>query len=189
MTFDTHKEIFPPRRITSRNLLHTRLQDTLEGTQEAVHQSARLSHILHKHLTASTFTPTPPSDTAACLPHGRTEVQIPAQSLDDPHISKCKTSSEPCGDNLDASDAGYITTPGYPHEYPANQNCRWIITAPESSQRIVLNFNPHFEIEKLDCSSRLPAVSKMEAGKVGGWSAGVQTHLAAGRRCADSDVM
>uniref|UniRef100_A0A3Q0S8W6 Neuropilin n=1 Tax=Amphilophus citrinellus TaxID=61819 RepID=A0A3Q0S8W6_AMPCI len=59
--------------------------------------------------------------------------------------------SEPCGGYLDASDAGYITTPGYPLEYPPHQNCRWIITAPEPSQRIVLNFNPHFEIEKLDC--------------------------------------
>uniref|UniRef100_A0A672T8T1 Neuropilin n=1 Tax=Sinocyclocheilus grahami TaxID=75366 RepID=A0A672T8T1_SINGR len=50
-----------------------------------------------------------------------------------------------------ASDAGYITTPGYPLEYPPHQNCRWVITAPEPSQRIVLNFNPHFELEKLDC--------------------------------------
>uniref|UniRef100_A0A3P8SMZ5 Neuropilin n=1 Tax=Amphiprion percula TaxID=161767 RepID=A0A3P8SMZ5_AMPPE len=57
----------------------------------------------------------------------------------------------PCGGHLDASDAGYITTPGYPLEYPPHQNCRWVITAPEMSQRIVLNFNPHFEIEKLDC--------------------------------------
>uniref|UniRef100_A0A3P8P3J6 Neuropilin n=1 Tax=Astatotilapia calliptera TaxID=8154 RepID=A0A3P8P3J6_ASTCA len=63
----------------------------------------------------------------------------------------CCEASEPCGGNLDASDAGYITTPGYPLEYPPHQNCRWVITAPESSQRIVLNFNPHFEIEKLDC--------------------------------------
>uniref|UniRef100_A0A7N9AV68 Neuropilin n=1 Tax=Mastacembelus armatus TaxID=205130 RepID=A0A7N9AV68_9TELE len=59
--------------------------------------------------------------------------------------------SEPCGGYLDASDAGYITTPGYPLEYPPHQNCQWIITAPEPSQRIILNFNPHFEIEKLDC--------------------------------------
>uniref|UniRef100_A0A9J7Y9I5 Neuropilin n=1 Tax=Cyprinus carpio carpio TaxID=630221 RepID=A0A9J7Y9I5_CYPCA len=58
---------------------------------------------------------------------------------------------EPCGGHLDASDAGYITTPGYPLEYPPHQNCRWVITAPEPSQRIVLNFNPHFELEKLDC--------------------------------------
>uniref|UniRef100_A0A9J7XXL5 Neuropilin n=1 Tax=Cyprinus carpio carpio TaxID=630221 RepID=A0A9J7XXL5_CYPCA len=57
----------------------------------------------------------------------------------------------PCGGHLDASDAGYITTPGYPLEYPPHQNCRWVITAPEPSQRIVLNFNPHFELEKLDC--------------------------------------
>ncbi|XP_028971809.2 neuropilin-2 isoform X3 [Esox lucius] len=59
--------------------------------------------------------------------------------------------AEPCGGHVDASDAGYITTPGYPLEYPPHQNCRWVITAPEPSQRIVLNFNPHFELEKLDC--------------------------------------
>uniref|UniRef100_A0A665XC31 Neuropilin n=1 Tax=Echeneis naucrates TaxID=173247 RepID=A0A665XC31_ECHNA len=58
---------------------------------------------------------------------------------------------EECGSVLDASEAGYITSPGYPLEYPPHQNCHWIITAPEPSQRIVLNFNPHFEIERLDC--------------------------------------
>uniref|UniRef100_A0A1A7XRK4 Neuropilin n=2 Tax=Iconisemion striatum TaxID=60296 RepID=A0A1A7XRK4_9TELE len=56
-----------------------------------------------------------------------------------------------CGGLLDASKAGYITSPGYPLEYPPHQNCHWIIKAPEPSQRIVLNFNPHFEIERLDC--------------------------------------
>ncbi|XP_030604701.1 neuropilin-2a isoform X2 [Archocentrus centrarchus] len=56
-----------------------------------------------------------------------------------------------CGGFLDASKAGYITSPGYPLEYPPHQSCHWIITAPEPSQRIVLNFNPHFEIERLDC--------------------------------------
>ncbi|XP_037552357.1 neuropilin-2a [Nematolebias whitei] len=56
-----------------------------------------------------------------------------------------------CGGFLDASKAGYITSPGYPLEYPPHQNCHWIIKAPEPSQRIVLNFNPHFEIERLDC--------------------------------------
>ncbi|XP_029030483.1 neuropilin-2a isoform X1 [Betta splendens] len=56
-----------------------------------------------------------------------------------------------CGGVLDASKAGYITSPGYPLEYPPHQNCHWIITAPEPSQRIIVNFNPHFEIERLDC--------------------------------------
>nr|XP_040031779.1 neuropilin-2a [Gasterosteus aculeatus aculeatus] len=56
-----------------------------------------------------------------------------------------------CGGLFDASKAGYITSPGYPLEYPPHQNCHWIVTAPEPSQRIVLNFNPHFEIERLDC--------------------------------------
>ncbi|XDV14512.1 hypothetical protein PO909_014752 [Leuciscus waleckii] len=59
--------------------------------------------------------------------------------------------AETCGGHLDASDAGYITSPGYPLEYPPHQSCQWVISAPESSQRIVLNFNPHFELERLDC--------------------------------------
>lgn len=58
---------------------------------------------------------------------------------------------EKCGGQVDATDAGYITSPGYPLEYPPHQNCEWVITAPEPTQRIVLNFNPHFELERLDC--------------------------------------
>uniref|UniRef100_A0A8C7JPC7 Neuropilin n=1 Tax=Oncorhynchus kisutch TaxID=8019 RepID=A0A8C7JPC7_ONCKI len=69
------------------------------------------------------------------------------QTLVDPELYQ----SEACGGHFDASNAGYITTPGYPLEYPPHQSCRWVVTAPEPSQRIVLNFNPHFELEKLDC--------------------------------------
>ncbi|KAI5090210.1 neuropilin-2 precursor, partial [Silurus meridionalis] len=58
---------------------------------------------------------------------------------------------EKCGGQVDATEAGYITSPGYPLEYPPHQNCEWVITAPEPSQRISLNFNPHFELERLDC--------------------------------------
>uniref|UniRef100_A0A3P9L388 CUB domain-containing protein n=1 Tax=Oryzias latipes TaxID=8090 RepID=A0A3P9L388_ORYLA len=65
--------------------------------------------------------------------------------------SHLHTEERECGGVLDASKAGYITSPGYPLEYPPHQNCRWIIKAPEQSQRIILNFNPHFEIERLDC--------------------------------------
>uniref|UniRef100_A0A8C2C7Y6 Neuropilin n=1 Tax=Cyprinus carpio TaxID=7962 RepID=A0A8C2C7Y6_CYPCA len=61
------------------------------------------------------------------------------------------TEIETCGGQLDASNAGYITSPGYPLEYPPHQSCQWVISAPEPSQRIVLNFNPHFELERLDC--------------------------------------
>ncbi|MEE6490242.1 hypothetical protein FKM82_015811 [Ascaphus truei] len=56
-----------------------------------------------------------------------------------------------CGGRLNAKDAGYITSPGYPNDYPSHQNCEWVIHAPEPNQKIVLNFNPHFEIEKHDC--------------------------------------
>uniref|UniRef100_A0A8C5PCX5 Neuropilin n=1 Tax=Leptobrachium leishanense TaxID=445787 RepID=A0A8C5PCX5_9ANUR len=56
-----------------------------------------------------------------------------------------------CGGRLNAKDPGYITSPGYPSDYPSHQNCEWVISAPEPNQKIVLNFNPHFEIEKHDC--------------------------------------
>uniref|UniRef100_A0A7N4NJY5 CUB domain-containing protein n=1 Tax=Sarcophilus harrisii TaxID=9305 RepID=A0A7N4NJY5_SARHA len=58
----------------------------------------------------------------------------------------------PCGGRLNSKDAGYITSPGYPQDYPSHQNCEWIVYAPEPNQKIVLNFNPHFEIEKHDCN-------------------------------------
>ncbi|XP_074857450.1 neuropilin-2 isoform X2 [Carettochelys insculpta] len=58
---------------------------------------------------------------------------------------------QPCGGRLNSKDAGYITSPGYPHDYPSHQNCEWVIYAPEANQKIILNFNPHFEIEKHDC--------------------------------------
>lgn len=57
----------------------------------------------------------------------------------------------PCGGRLNSKDAGYITSPGYPQDYPSHQNCEWVVYAPEPNQKIVLNFNPHFEIEKHDC--------------------------------------
>ncbi|XP_074926085.1 neuropilin-2 isoform X2 [Chelonoidis abingdonii] len=56
-----------------------------------------------------------------------------------------------CGGRLNSKDAGYITSPDYPQDYPSHQNCEWVIYAPEANQKIILNFNPHFEIEKHDC--------------------------------------
>ncbi|KAM5151973.1 neuropilin-2 [Mantella aurantiaca] len=70
------------------------------------------------------------------------------------HFSGSTISSEgaiSCGGRLNAKDPGYITSPGYPNDYPSHQNCEWVISAPEPNQKIVLNFNPHFEIEKHDC--------------------------------------
>lgn len=76
---------------------------------------------------------------------------ITVSSLLAPPPPSVSIAAAKCGGVFDASKAGYITSPGYPLEYPPHQNCHWIITAPEPSQRIVLNFNPHFEIERLDC--------------------------------------
>uniref|UniRef100_A0AAY4CUG3 Neuropilin n=1 Tax=Denticeps clupeoides TaxID=299321 RepID=A0AAY4CUG3_9TELE len=83
-----------------------------------------------------------------------THTHTHTHTLPDGHLTlslRPSAAGEKCGGVMDASDAGYITTPGYPLEYPPHLNCRWVITAPEPSQRIVLNFNPHFELEKLDC--------------------------------------
>ncbi|XP_040297314.1 neuropilin-2 isoform X1 [Bufo bufo] len=70
------------------------------------------------------------------------------------HFSGCSVSGREvntCGGRLNAKVAGYITSPGYPNDYPSHQNCVWVVSAPEPNQKIVLNFNPHFEIEKHDC--------------------------------------
>ncbi|XP_020636417.3 neuropilin-2 isoform X1 [Pogona vitticeps] len=62
-----------------------------------------------------------------------------------------QAAGQSCGGRLNSKDAGYITSPGYPQDYPSHQNCEWIIYAPEPNQKIILSFNPHFEIEKHDC--------------------------------------
>uniref|UniRef100_A0A8C6WS33 Neuropilin 1 n=1 Tax=Neogobius melanostomus TaxID=47308 RepID=A0A8C6WS33_9GOBI len=47
--------------------------------------------------------------------------------------------------------ADYLTSPDYPGAYPPSQNCVWVITAPEPGQKILINFNPHFDLEDRDC--------------------------------------
>ncbi|TNN72110.1 Neuropilin-2 [Liparis tanakae] len=52
-------------------------------------------------------------------------VTTPVVQEPNPSHWKCFVNMpEPCGGFLDASDAGYITTPGYPLEYPPHQNWR-----------------------------------------------------------------
>uniref|UniRef100_A0A668AUN2 Neuropilin n=1 Tax=Myripristis murdjan TaxID=586833 RepID=A0A668AUN2_9TELE len=56
-----------------------------------------------------------------------------------------------CGDNIEINSADYLTSPGYPGAYPPSQQCVWVITAPEPGQKILINFNPHFDLEDRDC--------------------------------------
>uniref|UniRef100_A0A3P9JBC1 Neuropilin-1a n=1 Tax=Oryzias latipes TaxID=8090 RepID=A0A3P9JBC1_ORYLA len=56
-----------------------------------------------------------------------------------------------CGGNIVIHTADYLTSPGYPSAYPPSQQCVWVITAPEPSQRILINFNPHFDLEDREC--------------------------------------
>ncbi|XP_061110695.1 neuropilin-1a-like isoform X2 [Conger conger] len=59
--------------------------------------------------------------------------------------------SDKCGDNILISNPNYLTSPGYPLVYYPSQKCVWVIEAPEPSQRILINFNPHFDLENREC--------------------------------------
>ncbi len=57
----------------------------------------------------------------------------------------------PCGGKITITSAGYVTSPGYPSGYPVNQQCSWLIQAPDPQQKILINFNPHFDLESREC--------------------------------------
>ncbi|XP_014352763.2 neuropilin-1a isoform X2 [Latimeria chalumnae] len=59
--------------------------------------------------------------------------------------------NDKCGDNIRITAPGYLTSPGYPHTYQQYQECIWVIHATENNQRIMINFNPHFDLEDRDC--------------------------------------
>uniref|UniRef100_A0A8K9WV05 Neuropilin n=1 Tax=Oncorhynchus mykiss TaxID=8022 RepID=A0A8K9WV05_ONCMY len=59
--------------------------------------------------------------------------------------------SNKCGDNIRITNANYLTSPGYPTSYLPSQKCVWVITAPGPHQRILINFNPHFDLEDREC--------------------------------------
>lgn len=61
------------------------------------------------------------------------------------------TGVDDCGGNIEIHAAGYLTSPGYPGAYSPSQQCAWVITAPESDQKILINFNPHFDLEDREC--------------------------------------
>uniref|UniRef100_H2S2J1 Neuropilin n=1 Tax=Takifugu rubripes TaxID=31033 RepID=H2S2J1_TAKRU len=56
-----------------------------------------------------------------------------------------------CGGNIRISSASYLTSPGYPMSYAPSQRCTWVISAPGPHQRILINFNPHFDLEDREC--------------------------------------
>ncbi|KAJ8278049.1 hypothetical protein GJAV_G00083270 [Gymnothorax javanicus] len=59
--------------------------------------------------------------------------------------------NDKCGDNIRITNANYLTSPGYPASYSPSQKCVWVITAPGPHQRILINFNPHFDLEDREC--------------------------------------
>lgn len=61
------------------------------------------------------------------------------------------TQTDKCGGLIEIHTADYLTSPDYPSAYPPSQQCVWVITAPEPGQKILINFNPHFDLEDRDC--------------------------------------
>ncbi|XP_029560521.1 neuropilin-1a isoform X1 [Salmo trutta] len=59
--------------------------------------------------------------------------------------------ADKCGDNIEITNADYLTSTGYPTSYPPSQQCMWVISAPEPGQKILINFNPHFDLEDREC--------------------------------------
>nr|AAR89616.1 neuropilin 1b [Danio rerio] len=57
----------------------------------------------------------------------------------------------PCGGKITITSAGYVTSPDYPTGYPVNKQCTWLIQAPDPQQKILINFNPHFDLESREC--------------------------------------
>ncbi|XP_077381063.1 neuropilin-1a-like isoform X1 [Festucalex cinctus] len=66
-------------------------------------------------------------------------------------LAAALTQTDKCGGAIDIHSPGYLTSPGYPGAYPPSQQCAWVITAPEPGQKILINFNPHFDLEDRDC--------------------------------------
>uniref|UniRef100_A0A4W3HUK1 Neuropilin n=1 Tax=Callorhinchus milii TaxID=7868 RepID=A0A4W3HUK1_CALMI len=56
-----------------------------------------------------------------------------------------------CGDTIHITSPGYLSSPGYPNSYYPRESCAWTIQAPQPYQRIMINFNPHFDLEDRDC--------------------------------------
>ncbi|XP_032821520.1 neuropilin-2-like isoform X2 [Petromyzon marinus] len=56
-----------------------------------------------------------------------------------------------CGGVVVVSLPGYLTSPGYPEDYPPHQTCSWQLRAPSPEQKLLINFNPHFDMEKNSC--------------------------------------
>uniref|UniRef100_A0A8B9LFB4 Neuropilin 1b n=1 Tax=Astyanax mexicanus TaxID=7994 RepID=A0A8B9LFB4_ASTMX len=50
---------------------------------------------------------------------------------------------------------------GYPSSYPLSEQCVWLIRAPDPQQKILINFNPHFDLENRESPPAVGCVSRL----------------------------
>ncbi|XP_028833097.1 neuropilin-1a-like [Denticeps clupeoides] len=68
-----------------------------------------------------------------------------------PLVAPLAATERDCGGRVVFSAPGYLTSPVYPNNYPPTQHCEWLIEAADEAQRILINFNPHFDLEDREC--------------------------------------
>uniref|UniRef100_A0A8C5MEU9 Neuropilin n=1 Tax=Leptobrachium leishanense TaxID=445787 RepID=A0A8C5MEU9_9ANUR len=66
------------------------------------------------------------------------------------HVARA-SKSDKCGGTIVITNPSYLTSPGYPVSYYPSEKCEWLIQAPEAYQKILINFNPHFDLEDREC--------------------------------------
>ncbi|XP_044151178.1 neuropilin-1 isoform X1 [Bufo gargarizans] len=69
------------------------------------------------------------------------------------HLASATKEADKCGETILIEEPGYVVSPGYPNSYTPSQKCEWIlkIKSPKRDQRILINFNPHFDLEDREC--------------------------------------
>uniref|UniRef100_UPI00358F373C neuropilin-1-like n=1 Tax=Myxine glutinosa TaxID=7769 RepID=UPI00358F373C len=52
-----------------------------------------------------------------------------------------------CGGEIVVKNLGFLTSPGYPSDYPPHESCHWTLRASEPGQRLLLSFDPLFDLD------------------------------------------
>uniref|UniRef100_A0A8C4QNG2 Uncharacterized protein n=1 Tax=Eptatretus burgeri TaxID=7764 RepID=A0A8C4QNG2_EPTBU len=57
-----------------------------------------------------------------------------------------------CGGDIIVQYPGFLTSPGYPSDYPPYESCLWVLRALQPGHRLLLSFDPLFDLDVLTFS-------------------------------------